>query len=288
MVRRKRLWPFLFVIAAVLAVVFLSAGLSGVELLPGHPLPRDGKAGDSFQSLFSSIPTSEICLPIFSILYFVFVLLTPFAIFYVIVSPEARKRVLRSLGLMLWLLALYFVMRARPELFEQLTGGPIEAPPMDDVALPSFEFAANPPQWIVWGTTLLLALLVAAGVVAVAVHFWRRAHRPKSTLDQLAQEAQEALAALESGADLRNVVMRCYFEMSRVLIERKGIAREKAMTPREFERALVETGLPGSSVRQLTRLFEDVRYGTKVPGKREERMATDCLADIVKACGGVS
>jgi hypothetical protein len=73
--------------------------------------------------------------------------------------------------------------------------------------------------------------------------------------------------------------------MTRVLITQKGIAREAAMTPREFETALAETGLPRESVRRLTRLFEDVRYGTMMPGRREELVAVDCLTDIVEACG---
>ena len=49
---------------------------------------------------------------------------------------------------------------------------------------------------------------------------------------------------------MRNTVMRCYFEMVRVLDEQRGIRRQMDMTPREFEKRLEDTGLPGEHVRQ--------------------------------------
>jgi hypothetical protein len=120
----------------------------------------------------------------------------------------------------------------------------------------------------------------------VARTVWRRIHPPESPLERLAREAEQALGALQAGADLRDTVLRCYVEMGRVVREAKGLAREAAMTPREFEHSLGEAGLPQDRVRQLTRLFEDVRYGAKSAGVREEQQAVDCLGAIVEACGG--
>jgi hypothetical protein len=68
-----------------------------------------------------------------------------------------------------------------------------------------------------------------------------------------------------------------------VLSEQRNIQRPSHMTPREFETALAGQGLPRDPVQQLTRLFEDVRYGTRQPGEREERLALDSLAAIVSA-----
>ncbi|HWQ12371.1 MAG TPA: DUF4129 domain-containing protein, partial [Roseiflexaceae bacterium] len=109
--------------------------------------------------------------------------------------------------------------------------------------------------------------------------------RPQSALAQLAREAGAALAGLEAGADLRNTVLRCYAEMSRVLEARRGIQRDKTTTPREFEARLAAAGLRDEHIRRLTRLFERVRYGPRAPGPREEREALACLRAIVEAYG---
>ena len=103
-------------------------------------------------------------------------------------------------------------------------------------------------------------------------------------MEQLAKEAKGALDALKGGAELRDTVMRCYFEMSRVVSEERGIRRERAMTPREFEERLGELGLPERHVVQLTRLFEGVRYGSKETGEREADQAVASLSAIVDAC----
>ncbi len=60
------------------------------------------------------------------------------------------------------------------------------------------------------------------------------------------------------------------------------------MTAQEFEQFLKDAGLPKEPLRQLTRLFEDVRYGTKVPSEKEERQAVRCLTAIAKACRSLS
>jgi hypothetical protein len=70
---------------------------------------------------------------------------------------------------------------------------------------------------------------------------------------------ETALAALESGAELHNVVLRCYEEMTRLLNEARGIRRPQAMTAREFELTLTQLGLPEEPVVSLTRLFEEAR-----------------------------
>ena len=80
-----------------------------------------------------------------------------------------------------------------------------------------------------------------------------------------------------------NTVIRCYPEISLILLEQRGINRTETMTPREFERVLKDRGLPSEQVRVLTRLFEMVRYGTKVPDKEEENIAIESLSSIIDA-----
>ena len=109
-----------------------------------------------------------------------------------------------------------------------------------------------------------------------------------SPLERLAVEAQQALADLQSGGDLKNTVLRCYREMSRILSEERGITRPRDMTPREFEQRLAAVGLRDEHLRRLTRLFERVRYGARQAGEHEEREAVACLGAIARTYGRTS
>ena len=162
-----------------------------------------------------------------------------------------------------------------------------EAPGISSDALPQAplaEFVADPPSWMVFATRFGLALLIATLVVGVIWFIWNHRRRRVSPLRQLAEEAQEALQAIEAGADLKDTVMRCYFEMSHILKEQRNIQRQDAMTPREFEKSLEETGLPSFYVQRLTRLFEKVRYGAKAADKEDESQAIVCLRAVVDFC----
>ncbi len=283
MANRKRLWAVLFAGAAVAALVLLAAGLPSLELSEGQALPRFRQAAETLYAPSQST-SSELLGNAIMVLFFVGVLLFPISLVYLILSPDARKRVLRSLGLLLWLVALVLLIRARPDFFEQLQGAAAGGWSPDEATVAAAGFSANPPLWAVWGTAIVVGGLLAAGLVAVAWYVWRQTRPQESSLAQVGLEAQAALDALQAGADLKDTVLRCYFEMGRVLREQRGISREESMTPREFERYLGEAGLHDDQVARLTYLFEDVRYGAKVPGEREEQEAVDCLTAIVKAC----
>lgn len=282
--RQRRFLTLLLVGVAVAAIVVLAAGLSEIELQPGRPLPRPNQDDSSLFGGGGASGRDKLFETLMMALYVCFLLLLPISIIYFIVSPEARRQVLRSLVLLLWILAAYLLIRTRPELFQALQRQAVGAARPGEVEIGAMDFVANAPQWAMWVMAIGLAVLIASSVVGVAWLVWRRQRKPESPLAKLAEEAQQALEALQSGADLQNTVMRCYFEMGRVLREQRGILREQAMTPREFERFLTEAGLPGEHVGQLTRLFEAVRYGAKVAGEREERQAIDCLTAIVQAC----
>jgi hypothetical protein len=284
MTDRKRIGVLLFSGLAIAAIVLLAAGLSDLELQPGRPLARREQAEEALRLFSTEIPGADILGYAFVVLYYLAVLLLPFAIIYVIISPEARKRVLRSLGLLMWFIALFLVMRARPELFEELQVEPGGAPLPSGANLRLVEFAADYPSWAVPLATVGLAVLAAAAMVGVAWYVWRRSRPPAGSLEQLAREAQDAIDALQAGADVKDTVMRCYFEMSRVLSEQRGVRRAETMTPREFENRLRGVGLPEASIEQLTRLFEGVRYGARVPDEEEERQAIACLTAVVEAC----
>jgi len=285
--QRKRLWFALLSVVAVAAVVILSSGLSTLELEEGQPLPRMPSEEDE---LDLPAPATRTVSLLFQVLLMVAAALLPFSIIYYLVSPEARKRALRDILVMLSiLLPLYFLSRTQSETLETLDEAPLTpAPPQELPPIADVSFTADPSQGVIWLANVALALLLAALLVGLAWTLWRRKRRAPTPLDKLAQEAQHAVEAIEAGADLRDTVTRCYFEMMQVLKEERGIRRQRAMTPREFEAQLEGLGIPITQVRRLTRLFEEVRYGDKQLGQQDERQAVISLTSIVHFCRSAS
>ena len=284
--------PFLLAIV-IIAMTLLSTGLSAVEPGPGHPLPPgawvDTQPTGSPDASRPGFPT--LLVPWWGILTgCIFLSLIALWILTFILRPQARKgmltRMLSYLVLLLLIYGLFNALQKPPGTNEENVSNsfpaePAEAPVPDD-ELPPPAFIANPPQWfIITVTATLLTLLLSAGWF-----IWGR--RPQSREQPaalLADEARQAIEALQTGRDLKDAVMDCYAKMNRVLSEQRGIHRQKTMTPREFETHLAEIGLSDAHIRRLTRLFEGVRYGAAAPGRREEREAIACLNAIVTAYG---
>jgi preprotein translocase subunit SecG len=288
MMRHKKLWTLLLLGLAVAAIIVLASGLSGLELLPGHPFSFGGGLPSmSGGSSFSQSPPIADFLRI--LMAFFILVLFPLSIIYLIISSEARKRLLRdAIAILSFIVLLYFISRALHQFGLQPQGNLPQAPappPATDLPAPA-DFVSHPPQWFVFTASLILIGLL----LALLWFLWQRAGRRGrvAPLQALAQEAEEALADLRAGGNLKDTIMRCYAEMSRVLRERRGIRRKKAMTPREFEQHLQAAGLSDEHVQRLTRLFEAVRYGGKKTGEREEREAQACLEAIVVAYEGPS
>ena len=210
----------------------------------------------------------------------------PFAVILYVVSPAGRKRLLRDvIALFIVLLPLFLLSRAEPGTFEAVG----EVQPLQGTVedLPLTPEVADTPerrQWLIVLVTIVVALVLSSSLVGVIWAIWRRRQRPRTYLDRLAQQAEDAIEAIQRGADLGDTVTRCYFEMMQVLKQERGLQRQSAMTPREFEARLEEAGVPTTQVRRLTRLFEEVRYGHKHLGAEEERQAVVSLTSIVRYC----
>src|SRR5919199_591605 len=286
--KRTHLWMLIFLGGAVIALMLLAAGLSGIELRPGEPYLLTGllqllRAFRGEERTETPGPLGASRVP----LTFVVWLLLPILIGFLLVSRHAWRELLkRILSGFVLVIAFYVVMRALTDAYglgatpESSANGRSPAPPGG--GLPSLPvFVANPPQWAVILVSLLLASLVFGGLWLL----WRRAPRQEDPLTMLAEEAQEALEGLRAGGDLKDTVMRCYVEMSGILSSQRGLARDTSMTPREFEQRLAAAGLRDEHIRELTLLFEKVRYGAKHPGEREEHEAMACLTAIVQAYG---
>jgi hypothetical protein len=288
--KRQKLLVVFSLGIAIVAMLLLSTGLSGLGFLPGRQFSLANPPSEMESP--PPLPGQDIFLFLVRVVYFVALALLPVLIIWLIVSPEARKAVLKYL---LRLLPIFIILYLTLGRLRGILGTAVEpavqgvASPADGLAgsSPTDTFASSPSQWLVLVASLGVALLLMILVAGIAWSIWRR-RRLRHPLERLAQEAQNALDALWAGGDLRNIVIRCYLEMSRVVSEQCGIRRNQDMTPREFERYLEEKGLPDEPVRQLTRLFEEVRYGTMIPGEDEKRRAVASLTAIVKVCGGAA
>ena len=295
MFRRMRIVLLLALGIALVAMLLLSAGVSEVELLPGLSSLGTGEVeGEALGDVPPEI--DEAFRTAFRIFAIIIVVGLPLVIIYSLLTPEARKNLLKGMvPVVLFGLFLYAALRASSNLEEQgqptptAVAGAARATPVPELLLEATaeetdEIDGAAPEWLIWGTIVTLALLLAlvlVGVVRFLLHF--RTPQP-SPLAELAEQAEDAVEAIRAGADLRDTVVLCYYRMSQALQEQRGIWRETAMTPREFETYLARSGIPVEHVQRLTRLFEKVRYGAKTMGAEDERQALSSLGAIVEYC----
>lgn len=275
---------FLFIAAALIIVLTMS--LSNLTLSPGQPFALEeiqpGAIG------LSGVPTDSDIL-IWIIRGTLALTLVMFVVYFVysLMTAEGRRRLIVNILVIAALFWIADYLRSNlPEPVEQ-PEQPTEIsgqPDMFGESVPAAVFPSEPPQWLTFSVILAISILLAVFIGVMFRLFWQRQKTTVSSLDELAEEAQNAIESLDVGGDFRLTIIRCYQEMSRVLKTEKGIARDSAMTPREFEDLLIDKGLPPGSIRTLTRLFEQARYGSVSSQTSEEDLARSCLTDIVNAC----
>jgi len=285
MIKNRKLWTLVAAALAIVALFLLASSLSTVELLPGKPFPwglfamERGTApgyGDMGDASF-----------LVTILRGVILVLVAVLIPYLIFSKEGRKRALRAfLQLLFFLFLMSFVAERLAENVAETPEGaltgmsplgemPFEPPPVYEI---------GDLQDLTTALSLGIAVVLTVIILGALYLLWRRRRLMQDdTLVDLAREAQDALDDIQAGGNLRNAVIRCYAEMSRVISEKRNIERGVTMTSHEFEERLVGAGLPKAPIQQLTRLFEDARYGDRDPGPAEEQRAVACLSAIVTA-----
>jgi hypothetical protein len=285
MMPRHRLQLLALFACAIAALLLLASGLSTLTFRPGRLYDLRGLLALSFGSgaALTVDPTSAAFWQ--SLLGLIWLALLLFTVVALIVSGRLRRELLRRIVLTaVAVLLLYLFVGLLRNIMPPVEG----APPSSAVAAPAegtFEplpaFDPRPSPWLVVGISVLLAGLLLLGIWLI----WRRARPRPAPVARLADEAQAALADIQAGGDLADTVLRCYRDMSRVLADERGITRPQATTPREFERQLATAGLRDEHIRQLTRLFERVRYGARHADEREKEAAVACLTAIVQTYG---
>ncbi len=279
----------MIVIAAIalLALVLLSSALSQTSLQPGEAvnLGNNGVLGGQYTALFSG----SIFFDFLYLIYLVCVAALIVLIIYMLLTPERRKQLAKFLLRVVPVVVILLFVANYVHACSNNTSQPTQPPPgaaptAVGTGLSPAVFTPATSPWVVVVASVVLALIIAGLIVFLILRAQHQGSQQSTPLMRLADQAQAALDTVQAGGDLKNAVLRCYFEMSRILSEQRSLKRDRSMTPHEFELLLVSNGMPGESVQLLTRLFEEVRYGAKVPGQREEWMAVTSLTAIVEAC----
>jgi hypothetical protein len=282
---RQRIWTLVGLGSAIVMLMLLASGLTGVAFRPGHMY--DFGALTLPTGTATPAPAAELRPPGWlSVVVTLLVLATLlYLVINLILSRKFRREMLiRVISMLIVILLFYLLISA-------LRGNPLPAdrppdatpipPPPPPSGEPFPAFVANPAPWLIIAVSAILVALLIGGIWFL----WRRTRASPPSLTRLADEAQAALANIQAGADLRDAVLRCYREMGHILSEQHGIERPRGTTPREFEQQLAAVGLRDEHIQQLTRLFERVRYGARQANEREEREAVVCLTAIVQAYG---
>lgn len=265
---------------ATICMVILSTSLTGLVFQPGLPIP----GADSSPSTHASTGATEPqTLEVGKALQFPFAI--SFGVILLVILLSLGKKVdFRQIAK--WVACLLVVAFVSVLLNQIKFNLPVTpAGNSQEADLPPsvvYDIApiGDPPQHL-YSLVLIFILLAAAVLVAVIIaHAMQRVKAD----DAIGAEASEALRAIKEGADLRNVIYRCYLQMVKIASEKRGLTREESATPREFERYLVSKGIPDLPIHQLTGLFEKVRYGGKALDSEDEETAVACLTAIHAAC----
>lgn len=270
----------LFLVGTLVSLIMLSGSLSNLQLRSGTAFPSAGEF--SSETSFFTTPSSQNANSL-TLLKGIFSLILLMLMIYVtvrfmsLVNMKRLKRVLSVIAALLVLLILIAQIPLTPS-----TPRPNETSPSP--IAPHFEYPASPlgePP----GELMLLVLIVFAVVVALLVfHVWGIWLKQSGMTKQILHEAEFAIHEIQSGENLRNVIFRCYLQMTHALQEERKIERNNNMTVREFEDWLEEKGFPIVPIHQLTQLFEKARYGTQLTMKEDEKVAIESLGEIIRFC----
>jgi hypothetical protein len=286
-------WKFFLSCMGLIALALLAIGLRDFNFKPAQPVEVGSR-----QETDSGLPPSA--LPLDRVII-VITILTFFFIVLFLVPRETRKWVLLIFSCFIALVfTLYLISNASrakvifdliPGINNQLVPTPADLTPQ--VSQPPAEFQQpaefHPPQvsnFILYLVSFALTMLLT--FVVWMIYRWRQPLPLDVTfnsLEEIGEAARLALDDLAAGLDGKDAVILCYARMSEVVMQKRSLQRGASRTAAEFATRLEAAGLPGTSVRRLTRLFESARYSVRESQPLEVEEAKACLTDIAQYCG---
>lgn len=268
----------IFLSGALVSLILLAASLSNLQLHSGTTFLDGGNSDNTLLSV-DALPSLQTHIsPILQgFLALLFLILLVYVTARLIVFVNL-KIVLQSVLVMVILLTIVYIMPRTtlgqstifPGEYSEITTPPAFTYP--------FTPLGEPPQILIWLVIIGLGLGMSLSTIKIVKQRLGQTHIE----DELLQGAENAVNSLKAGMDLRNVIMGCYFQMTRSLQEEQGIERDFTMTVREFEHRLGYMGFPTVPVHQLTSLFERARYSNQPMRNNDEEIAIECLNEIIK------
>lgn len=276
-------------IISLAALIIISASFFHIELKPGTFFTSENIANFRKIEMPQPLATENIIeVDIFVLIRITVVIAIVALLFLLIFVPSSRKMILRNtIFIIIWSIIVYlaFISETEEVIEEsESTPIPIATSPVE-IKLPEVARAPLPEipetqsNWIVFLVGFIVFLLIL--LIIYLVYRRYTSIQEDDDVDQIASEAKYTLEEIKSGADLHNAIIRCYYEMSNILSNERGLKRKGWMTPREFEERLLKAGIPSDPVQDLTRLFEIARYGDQLPDSFQEEQAIDCLTAII-------
>lgn len=269
----------LFFLGVLISIVLLAGSLSNLQLHAGTPFPAVDSRDSAQQAASEQIQTYS-----FTVLPGILGLILLLLIIYVVLSLMG---IVNLKSLLRWLLksilaftALFVFLMILSYLNLGSTGATewvLEIAPSPSSGI-STSPLGRPPGALIWSVAVISIFI--AGLLIIKI--FRQPVQSSPAEDALLQQAKDAMQALQAGKDFRNVVIRCYLQMTNTLKEERGIERSHEMTAREFQDWLEFKGLPRVPVQNLTNLFEKVRYGQEDLSGSDEKTALDSLSEIIE------
>ena len=279
MSKLRRFRAGFLVVLSIMALILLSSSLNTLSIKPGILFQED-----LIEELQELLWASKGLLDFMLIL---FILLPVIVAIFFFLQParslqtsHRRRSIISSVIQLAFLITAILLLRRRLNLQDfqlSLSNGISQN-------IAEFEFLGSDSALttLPWWLNFILSFLVIGALLLIVARAIYKSQSMEDPAIRISKEAELAVRYINQGKDFNNVILECYYEMSRILKEQQGIYRGDAITPREFEERLVNLGFPKKPVICLTRLFERVRYGNQEMEEGNQNLAINCLEDIRK------
>lgn len=260
----------------IIGMLLLAASLPTLQFQPGLPIPGAESNETSSTGTAGSNPSADEFHWVLQLsLALGFTALVIVLVVSLVKKANYKKIIPVAAGLLI-LLCLFLLVDQIQFSTPQYSSAPVQGIATQPSVTYEIAPIGQPPAELF--QVVMVILIIGAAVLI----FWLlyQVLRRQKREDRVASEAGAALKAIESGVDLRNVIIRSYMQMLSIAEEEQGIVRVDSATPREFERVMTARGIPQVPLHQLTGLFEKVRYGSKPTDLQDEQSAIECLSAI--------
>lgn len=286
-VNRDTLWYAVVALLGGIAVALVASTVATTPRAEGTPGDGGGEGGRVLPPLPEDSPGSAVEPPpllaeLLVLLAAVAILVT--AVFLVYNWREMLRRFAAGVAFagavfLLYRLLLLFSSREREPRETEFGGRPT----------PGGEGGAGGDQLVSTDPTsvpVMLVLLFGLALVGLALVLARRSRRNGEESEPADADAETAAAVgraagraadrLEADETAANEIYRAWAEMAELV----DAPDPETKTTAEFASAAVEAGMEPADVRELTALFERVRYGTDDPSAADEQRAVDLFRRI--------